>query len=262
MNSRSPIFNQSRQKGFSLIELAMVLLIIGLLLAGLVPTISSLMEQKYRKETTDKLEEIQQALIGFAITNNRLPCPAAATSNGVESFASGGDKQNGNCSHFFNGFVPAATLGISSSTSSSNTGYVEDAWGNRIRYAVTKYRPDSNYVFTAEEEMSKRGINKLFDSSNTVHLLVCSIASGITNMDSSSASCASGKSLTSKPGVPVIIYSIGKNGAQGGGSTDELANLGDDRVFVSHSATNDFDDLMTWPSPGVLINRMVTANRL
>lgn len=256
----------SQQAGFTLIEIAMVLLIMGLLLMGLVPSISGIMDRKYRQETFDQLDKIQQELLGFAITNGRLPCPASSTSNGRESFctsASGtctattATQTHGKCSNFHDGFVPAATLGI---TTFSNLGFVEDAWGNRIRYAVTSYSPDGEYVFTATNGMRKRGTNDL-----EPNLLVCSTATGIT-----SSSCGSGNinGLTSNPGVPLIIFSTGRNGGLGGAGTDEAANLNGDRLFVSHTPTvtsspnGEFDDLAIWLSENVLVERLVSARKL
>ena len=222
----------------------------------MIPTISSQLEQQRTNETRKQLDEIKEALIGYAIINGRLPCPASSSSNGVESFATSptiGDPSNGICLNFFNGFVPAATLGVTSIVDSQgNTGFAVDSWGNRIRYAVTKW---SNNTFTRNSGMSTAGLSNL-----NPDLLVCSTAS------TSTSSCSvSGSSLTSIPGVPVIIFSTGKNGAQGGTGTDEAANLNNDRVFVSHTPTlspNEFDDHVTWLSPNILINRMVAAGKL
>ncbi len=260
-----------QQAGFTLIEIAMVLLIMGLLLMGLVPSISGIMDRKYRQETFDQLDKIQQELLGFAIANGRLPCPASPTSNGQESFCSSASgasdtctststtvtQTHGKCSHFHNGFVPSATLGI---TTFSNLGFVEDAWGNRIRYAVTSYSPGGEYVFTATNGMRKRGTNDL-----EPNLLVCSTATGIT-----SSSCGSGNinGLTSNPGVPLIIFSTGRNGGLGGAGIDEAANLNGDRLFVSHtpavasSPNGEFDDLAIWLSENVLVERLVSARKL
>src|SRR3989339_201838 len=65
--------------GFSLVEMAIVLAIVGLLLGGLIPTLSAQMESQRINETRKQLDEIQQALVGYAIINGRLPCPAKAT---------------------------------------------------------------------------------------------------------------------------------------------------------------------------------------
>lgn len=247
--------------GFTLVEIAIVLLIVTLLLTGLVPTISSQIEQRQTNETRKQLDEIQQALIGYAITYGRLPCPASATSNGIESFAAGGSALNGNCSNFYDGFVPAATLGIASGVDSKgNTGFAVDAWSNRIHYAVTAW----TNTFTTTNGMSLAGISAL-----SPDLMVCSTASASTTNCS-----VLNSALTSSPGVPVVIYSTGKNGGYGGTGADENQNpnpnstLPADRVFVSHTPTptgspnGEFDDLVIWISANVLINRMVAAGRL
>lgn len=250
-SKRASIIGNLRQHGFTLVEIAMVMLIIGLLLAGLVPTISSQMEQQQINETRKRLNEIKEALIGYAVINGRLPCPAFPDSSGVEKFAMGGNASNGNCSGFYNGFVPAATLGLSDANSA---GFAIDAWNNRIRYAVTQ----SNIkAFTTSNGMSLTGFSAL-----SPDLLVCSTATGI-----SGSSCAANTSLTANPGVPVVIYSTGKNGGYAGTSTDEAANpnpnsADNDRTFVSHDPTPAFDDLMLWISSNILIGRMVAAGKL
>jgi prepilin-type N-terminal cleavage/methylation domain-containing protein len=239
--------------GFTLIELAMVLMIVALLLGGLLPTITSQVEQRNVGETIKQLDEIKQALIGYAIINGRLPCPASSASNGVESPAGGG-----NCTNFYNGFVPAATLGLSGASSS---GLVLDSWGNPIRYAVTSWdsaSPAVNNVFTTMSGMNTVGISNLSPT-----MLVCSTATGIGG-----SSCSSGNALTASPGVPAVIFSTGKNGAQGSAGSDEAANLDNNQTFVSHlssqsGATNGaFDDIVIWISPNVLINRLVSAGKL
>ena len=243
---------KSRLHGFTLVEIAVVLLIVALLLGGLVPTLSGQIEQRRARETSKQLDEIKEALIGYAIINGRLPCPASSTSNGVEDPVGGG-----NCIHFYDGYVPAATLGLSGADSS---GFAVDSWGNRIRYAVTSWTstsPAVSNVFTTSSGMSMVGISNL-----SPNLLVCSTATGI-----GSSSCASGTSLTSN-GVPTIIFSTGKNGASGGTGIDEAANLDGNRTFVSHTPTlsgalnGEFDDIVIWLSPNVLINRMVAARQL
>lgn len=248
-----------RASGFTLVEMAMVLAIIALLMTGLLPTISSQIEQQRLKETRDQLKDIEQALLGFAIIHGRLPCPASATSKGVESPEGGG-----NCTHAYNGFVPAATLGMSTR---NEEGLALDAWNNPIRYAVSVWdstNPAQNDVFTSANGMADVGISALRPD-----LLVCSTASGI-----SSTACGSADyKLTAGDGVPALIYSLGKNGSSGGTSVDEKKNpnpnsTDNDRTFVSHpqtastSSNGEFDDLVIWISNATLLNRMVSAGKL
>lgn len=238
--------------GFTLVEITIVLLIVTLLLSGLIPTISSQVEQRKTNETLKQLDEIQQALIGYALTNGRLPCPASNTSNGIESPSTG----TGVCDYPYNGFVPAATLGIATvPDSKGNKGFAVDAWGNRIHFAVTIW---SGNTFTIPNGMSSTGISSLAPD-----LLVCTTASA------SNTSCSVANSaLTANPGVPAVIFSTGKNGGYGGTGTDETENTDNNRIFVSHvqapsGATNgEFDDLVIWISPNILINRMVAAGKL
>src|SRR5512140_1322115 len=68
--------NRFQASGFTLVAIAVVLLILAVLLGGLLPTLSGQIEQRRISDTRKQLDEIQQAIIGFAISNGRLPCPA------------------------------------------------------------------------------------------------------------------------------------------------------------------------------------------
>ena len=63
------------QNGFTLLEMAIVLMIVGLLLGGILATISGQVQQQRVSETLKQLNDIQQALIGYAVNNGRFPCP-------------------------------------------------------------------------------------------------------------------------------------------------------------------------------------------
>src|SRR6185369_12763694 len=124
------------ERAFTLIEVMVVIVILTLLASGLALPIAAQIEARRAAETRRLLAEAREALLGFAAAHGRLPCPASDSSAGEESFAAGGDAANGNCSHFHDGFLPGATLGLAPL---DTQGFVRDAWGtqrNRIRYAV------------------------------------------------------------------------------------------------------------------------------
>ena len=151
----STIYCQLKIRGFSLIEMAIVLFIVALLLGGLLPTVGSQIEQQRTIETRKQMVDIQQALIGYAITYGRLPCPASDTSNGMEDPI----PVTGVCTNPYNGFVPATTLGFTTGVDSQGKkGFAVDAWGNRIHYAVTQ---SNGNAFTKTNEMSTIGISTL-----------------------------------------------------------------------------------------------------
>ena len=68
-----------RDAAFTLVELAVVLMVVGLLLSTLTYTLAAQVDQRTREQTQRTLEQAREALIGFAITNGRLPCPASAS---------------------------------------------------------------------------------------------------------------------------------------------------------------------------------------
>lgn len=75
MNLKHSILNQA---GFTLVELTIVLFIVALLSSGLMLGLSGQREQAMNKDARMQLETIREALIGYAMTNGRLPCPAPA----------------------------------------------------------------------------------------------------------------------------------------------------------------------------------------
>ena len=82
---------QSAQTGFSLIEIAVVLVIISILLAIVAVPLSTQIDQRRRADTMRQLDLAKDAITGFAISNGRLPCPAlkvTGCTNGSECFCS------------------------------------------------------------------------------------------------------------------------------------------------------------------------------
>ena len=216
--------------------MAIVLAILGLLLGGLILPLSAQIDQHHHAQTRKSLAEIQDALLGFATLNGRLPCPASSTSNGVEDPAGGGV-----CNHPFDGFVPAVTLGI---MPTDNSGYALDAWGsgenNRIRYAVT----------TANSSAFTSAINSLSLNPN-LHL--CAAATSI-----SASACHASVTTLSASAVAVLISSGKSNMA----SDEEAANRDNNITFVSHEPTSQFDDQLTWLSYPLLAHELVNAGKL
>jgi prepilin-type N-terminal cleavage/methylation domain-containing protein len=67
------------RSGFSLVEIAIVLVIAALLLSGLLPLMSAQRTNAAISATRNKGEAIVTALMSFVARNHRLPCPAIAT---------------------------------------------------------------------------------------------------------------------------------------------------------------------------------------
>jgi type II secretory pathway pseudopilin PulG len=278
------------QGGFSLVELAIGLVIVATLLSTLLIPLARQIEQRRTAETQRLLSEAREALLTFAAVNRRLPCPATATSNGAEVFDTGGAATNGECA-FESGFLPAATLGLSAV---DPQGYLSDPFGeagaagnntNRIRYAVRSSQ-DSTFLldgvanpFTSTARIS----GTTPQPAGTVSLQ--SIASGTGYFSVCAfrrASPADTACTGTKAGVAnyplangnaiAVLFSLGENGPRGDFGPDELENTNDhlaatpDRFFVSRAAGNvtgdEYDDLVVWISPTALLSRMLAAGAL
>jgi prepilin-type N-terminal cleavage/methylation domain-containing protein len=268
-----------RLRGFTLIELAVVLAVVGLLLGGLTYTLAAQIDQRNFEDTRRRLEQARELLLAFGVVNGRLPCPAryatsTSHSQGLESFCTGAaspcagtettvTQAHGYCSNPFDGFVPAASLGI---TTVDTSGFATDAWGNRLRYAVTRRNatgtctvsPPSAItpIVTSSVNLKTYGI-----ACQPSDLLVCRSATGITPSDCGPTANA----IMTTSTVVAVIFSTGKNGATGAGGPDEGANLDADAIFVSHppapagAPNGTFDDQFTWLSVGELYGKLISA---
>lgn len=276
-----------RQGGFSLIELALGLLIVATLLAGLLVPLAAQVEQRRWDETRRQLEDAREALLAFAAVNGRLPCPASDTSNGTEQFASGspaGSPADGKCATQA-GFLPAVTLGLSGVDSQ---GYLSDPFGmvdgtgansNRIRYAVRSSADASFVVGAIANPLTKTGaisgvspvpagkVSLQSIAGSDGYLTVCARATPADCTEAGNYKLANGNAVA-------VIFSLGPNGPTPAlFGNDELENTGDHLTaaagklyFVSRprdgAGADQFDDQIVWISPSTLLARMIAAGTL
>lgn len=250
-------------RGFSLIEVAIVMLIMGSLLSGLLVTITQTTENSRRNIAENKLNSIQEALYGFAQVNGRLPCPATSDSNGLENPVGGGV-----CTSY-HGFVPHATLSLYGQTNTDSL--LTDPWTNPYRYSVADMLANGNPAFTSTAGVDFLFSNPLLLAENANLIEVCS-----TN------SCADDEELSDT--VPAVVFSMGDNWQTTNSNctlvfnpaddeADESLNAGavldatycltDNMDFVSRTYVQDvFDDVIIWLSPHVLFGKLISAGQL
>lgn len=111
-----------RQSGFSLLEVTISLVVIGLLVGAGLGVWQPASERINALKAESFQQKVEQALINFVLTNYRLPCPDT-TGNGYEGDCS----TNGSDT----GAVPYYSLGITlgSSVANSTAGYENMVYG-------------------------------------------------------------------------------------------------------------------------------------
>ena len=118
-----------RSRGFTLVEISVVLVIIALVASSLLGISTGMMNVQRGETTRAKIKAVDAALVSFVAINRRLPCPAdGSVSTGIEVFGT----QANPCTNQANGVVPWAALGLSASD-------IEDGWGTRITYRMDPY---------------------------------------------------------------------------------------------------------------------------
>ncbi|PWF47715.1 prepilin-type N-terminal cleavage/methylation domain-containing protein [Massilia glaciei] len=228
-------------KGFTLVEMALVLVIVGFMLGGLLTPLSMQLEQRKASETQRALDEAREAVLGFALRNGYLPCPAVSAGNGLE------DRNGDNCSGGKrSGFLPWVTLGLPKL----------DSWGHIYRYSVTPAFSNSRVLFTLASRrdiaVGTRDAGGRLVGATAVNDIPAVILSHGKN----------GFAGVSGEGVPA--------GVDSASNLDERSNAGHAGIaFVTRHPSGDpaapggeFDDMLAWVSPNILYTRMVAAQKL
>jgi len=222
-----------RNRGFSLVELSVVVLIIGIVLTMGLGALNASREGQSSSTTTQKQTALKEALISYLRRNLRLPCPDTdfTAPDGVENRTTPGNPATA-CSAAF-GLIPYVTLGVAQDMT-------QDGWGYFFSYHV------SNNA-----------------AANTDWTLTASMRSGNTGVIT--VNDRNGATVTATgAGVVAVIVSHGKNGfgayAAGGTrntlpavGTDERDNTDTNTTYFKRTGTTDdaatggaFDDIVMY----------------
>lgn len=127
--------NRGLQTGFSLLEIAIALTIIGVLLYGVAGMLNKVDDFDTYQANQQYIEKVEDAYYTYIQVNRYLPCP--------DTDADGRENRSGTQCTAEEGSVPYLDLGISPT----------DAWDARLYYAVNT-RSDTSDITDADESAS------------------------------------------------------------------------------------------------------------
>lgn len=275
--------SRSRQSGFSLIELSVVLVIVGLLIGGGIVALDATQLQARRSDQKRQMAVVREALYGFAMAEGRLPCPDTSyPPDGSEDIRDlipgdsfdcpvGDPDDDDDCECDGNwGAVPWVDLGVEP----------RDAWGYWLRYRIYRNGTGSGDLSFADPDADSGSPAFRLDEDNDGDPML-SVEGDIDP--------STGDREDMVTSAPAVVVSYGPQGRQlwqsnqfvcvsagvDGFSEDENENCDDNNTFVAagyrtsdagtdpaNAGEGRFDDMVIWLSTPILKARMVDAGRL
>jgi prepilin-type N-terminal cleavage/methylation domain-containing protein len=231
-----------KQAGFTLVELSIVLIVVGLLLGTTISALTSFLSRAQFSQTEAQLALVQEALIGYVISRGRLPCPDRTDYPPVApTFGSGsdglGDIAGVTCAGQI-GYLPYAELGLPG----------RDTW-DTLYY----YRVDDVYA----------------DNPSAGQTVTFTLSEAEGNIEVKNKKDPPGDMVIAD-NIVALVFSAGPNAhiSLAEASDDEDENLNGDATFVDKNyvpegaAEPEFDDVSRWISSYVLKAKMAEAQRL
>jgi len=259
------------ETGFTLIELAVVIAIVGLLLGAVLLPLRTQVELRQVRETEKQLADIKESLYGYAMANGYMPCPDV-NGNGLEALhpAPPTSSNDGCQGGVYEGFVPWQTLSVAPA----------DPWGNR-------------YLYRVDKQFTRRSGDPTASAPGCVPPASCTLELGDTgniSVKGRDPKTHADVDLTTTALATVLSHGANGYGATGVDGTphalppvlnvDETENTDGDRVYRSRvrspesvgcsdpppatipTSFCEYDDIVVWVSPYILSNRLVVSGQL
>lgn len=232
--------NKRDDTGFSLLELSLVLVVLGVLLGGLMRPLLSNREQLMQRRAEQQLTEARESLLGFAGRHGHLPCPATESSGGAS--AEGGT----GCSDY-RGYLPVVELGLSGNL--DGRGLLLDPWSKPVRYSLSASDSDADGEadFAVAGGMQKAGLSRLAGDLKVSHWR--------------GGDCNSLQLRASH--VVAVLYSDAKI-AYSSKAERRNQSMGSHYASGAFSQSTDcgFDDHVQWLSDSALFSQLLRAQQL
>ncbi|WFE68684.1 type II secretion system protein [Thiomicrospira sp. R3] len=235
-----PVSKQPKKySGFTLIELAVVMVIVGIITAGAFAGLSAMREASKFTEDQRKLADIKSALLRFVAVNHYLPCP--------DTSGDGSEDRLGSSCSATSGDLPYLDLGT----------HGLNAYGLRFRYIVNHYADNADKTQNKGQSASYFGLVcpslPCFEKETPPTANV----DGLGNYRIAESSASGARVLANH--VPLVVISLGQNGCNDvvgyeahncspNGHVIVAAADQNNTFYQAQPSRNQFDDLLMWVS--------------
>lgn len=231
----------ARRNGYSLVELAIVLVVVGLMLQGTLGAVKTLRQAELRQTEQRQQAQIGQTLLAFAVRTGHLPCPAALNAAPAQQGMEARDAA-GRC-RMQQGELPWRTLSIGR----------RDAWLRPYTYRVSAsfadLAPLSPGDSCARDAKPPAGMSFMLCSSGDITLL--------DNVEDRNVIAQR---------IPLLLIAHGAHGPgalaqRGVGGEGRNSQIGTEFI-VAGAPGETFDDLLFWINNERLVEMALRAGRL
>ncbi len=261
---------QENSHGFTLIEMSLVLVIVGMVITTIFPTLKLVREYAQNQQTQSNLDTLIRATAAYVQANGCLPCPTPASTVGGGFGRVRGDMITLPCGACTQpeGVVPFASLGLPMNTA-------KDGWGRwitmridpalAINFGVTP--PTTQCLpsdpFPCVQGESRKGlcqanlsnsnrINIITPGSATTQAAVLVLSHGANGYGSYHSDPNANDGVDTHPSFTGSLAPCSTNGGY------ERCNANGDRDFINASVSNDprayFDDSLRFLDRNALVS--------
>ena len=220
--------NTMKQKGFSLIEIMLVLAIIGLIAGAGFSSVGAYMDNANQSHTKGNLEVTKRALLDYVLVNRHMPCPD------TDSDGSENRESTFECSASI-GTVPFNDIGL-------GLAVTRDDYNNVFGYGVNTDVTNSADILDETNSASYFGNQgpPSFDLQTPPVSTNSAVAESYTLCKQSATTCNSTPSNVEVSAIPAVVIAFNENGGATSLSTCNGASRG------GKEAENCDGDLLLW----------------
>lgn len=236
MRNRTSIRLPSQVRGFSLLEMAIVLVVLGVLARATLVPLAAMEASRKHARMTNEVQIVRDALVAELIAQGALPCPVSSDDSTVCPLRGG---------------VPSQRLALN--IASDAQGAALDPWGRPYMYALA----DTDTIDTGA-----LGLPDWAQASDIVSSGISNLRGSLTICREARSPCGSSDTLANDLVFVVVSHGADASAADLQGLNQASEGSTFTKAPESSVAGHRFDDALVWLSRSEAVWWLLRAHRL